>query len=181
MNSQNAKNDPLESDDGVLFRLYVPQDWPGVRKLFEETGAPASGEDESHDFPFGEGTDIGWVAEVAGAIVGVIVLRERPGEVAHISHLREHPQWKNRDVALRLASIALRHAMDQQCLKIVFYSVAHSGVAADFERAGLLPAGGHGRAGHKRLDFYLDLYRRLDRTYFPADQQARNLPNSGQA
>lgn len=178
MNSSN----PQKSDDELVFRLYGPQDWPGVRQLFDATGPlPSATDDETHDFPFGEGTDIGWVAEMAGQIVGVIVLRERRGEVAHISHLREHPQWKNRDVALRLASIALRHAMEQQCLKIVFYSVAHIGVAADFERAGLLPAGGHGRAGHKHLDFYLDLYRRLDRTNFPADQQGRDLPTSGQA
>jgi hypothetical protein len=165
--------------DAVVFRSYRPEDWPGVRQLFDDAEPPpGAADDETHDFPFGEGADIGWVAEADGQIIGVVVARERPGQVAYISHLRELTRWKGGDVAHRLASIALRHAMEQQCLKIVFYSVAHSGVAADFERAGLLPAGGHGRAGHKHLDFYLDLYRRLDRSDFPADQSGRDRPAS---
>src|SRR6267378_2938261 len=64
--------------------------------------------------------------------------------------------------------------MEQECLKIVLYSVTHTGVAADFERAGLLPAGGRGRAGHKHPDFYLDLQRRLDSTDFPVNEPGRD-------
>jgi len=180
--NDDARGDATDDNmsDGITFRPYRPEDWPGVRRLFEDIQpAGSAADDETHDFPFGEGSDVGWVAEADSQIIGVVVARERRGQVAHISHLREHTHWKNRDVALRLASIALRHAMEQQCLKIVFYSVAHRSVAADFERAGLLPAGGHGRAGHKRLDFYLDLYRRLDQTSFPRDQQGRDRPGSG--
>jgi len=128
-------------------------------------------DDETHDFPFGEGVDVGWVALTDGKIIGVVVARERAGHVAYISHLKEHPDWKGREIAIRLASIALRHALEQDCLKVVLYSVSRTDVAADFERAGLLPAGGYGRAGHKHLDFYLDLYRRLDRT-----EQASAMP-----
>ena len=165
--------------DGISFRLYHPRDWGGVRRLFEETQPNGySLDDETHDFPFGEGTDIGWIAEAGGQIVGVVVSRERPGHVACISHLREHPRWRGRNIALRLAWIALGHAMEQQCLKIVLHSVNQAGVAADFERAGLLPAGGHGSAGHKRLDFYLNLYRRLDRVGSAGNESAGDLPTA---
>jgi GNAT superfamily N-acetyltransferase len=163
-------------NDGISFRLYQPRDWGGVRRLFEETQPNGYClDDETHDFPFGEGTDIGWIAEADGQIVGVVVSRERPGHVACISHLREHPRRRGRNIALRLAWIALGHAMEQQCLKIVLHSVNEAGVAADFERAGLLPAGGHGSAGHKRLDFYLDLYRRLDRVASAGNELAGDL------
>ena len=170
--------DPNRSD-GVTFRLYRPEDWPGVRRLFDDALlAPNAADDETHDFPFGEGTDIGWIAEADRQIIGVVVARERRGHFACISHLREQPHWRGRDVALRLAWIALQHAMEQQCLKIVFYSVTYTGVVADFERAGLLPAGGRGRAGHKQLDFYLDLYRRLDHGGLPVNEPGRDPPTA---
>jgi len=165
--------------DNITFRLYTAADWPGVRRLFGDIESNTiAADDESHDFPFGEGTDIGWVAEAAGLIVGVIVSRECPGRVACISHLREHNRWRGRDIALRLAWIALGHAMEQQCLKIVLYSINQTGVAADFERAGLLPAGGRGRSGHKHLDFYLDLYRRLDRIGPPVSDSTGEPPTA---
>ena len=68
--------------------------------------------------------------------------------------------------------------MEQQCLKIVLYSINQTGVAADFERAGLLPAGGRGRSGHKHLDFYLDLYRRLDRIGPPVSDSTGEPPTA---
>jgi len=183
MLDQNPDHDTREDasdhniSEGVRFRLYRAEDWPGVRQLFDDIqpGGFAT-DDETHDFPFGEGADIGWVAEADGQIVGVVVSRERPGHVACISHLREHTKWRGRDIALRLAWIALGHAMEQQCLKIVLYSVTQTGVAADFERAGLLPAGGRGRAGRKHLDFYLDLYRRLDRVGSGGSEATRDPP-----
>lgn len=161
--------------DGVVLRACAVGDWPAVNWLevhggLCSQGQPAATNDAADDDLDERPDEAVWVADARGEVVGVIGLRvtetgahgPRGGRVAHVCRLCVAPAWRGRHIFPRLVRVALDHARERDCLKVVVHTFADAGRAKAFvESVGFNYAGSRQARGEGVLEFYMDLYARV--------------------
>lgn len=166
--------------DGVVLRACGVGDWPAVNWLEVHGGLCPQGRPLAMASAGATGDAAGevderpdeavWVADARGEVVGVIGLRvtetgghgPHGGRAAHIIRLCVAPAWRGRHIFPRLVRVALDHARERDCLKVVVHTFADAGRAKAFvESVGFSYAGSRQVRGETVLEFYMDLYARL--------------------
>ena len=100
-----------------------------------------------------------WVAESPKEVVGMIGVQCVQDDVAEIRRLRVHDNFRRRGIGKQLLDHAVKFCRGQDYMKIVLdVRVERDPAIHLFEQAGFFLARTREAAGHKTLDFYVDLY-----------------------
>ena len=101
-----------------------------------------------------------WVAELDGVVVGMIGVQCVADEVAEIKRLRVLDEFRRQGIGANLLDHAVQFCRSHDYVKIVLdVRVERDPAIHLFEKAGFFLARTRESAGHKTLDFYVDLYR----------------------
>lgn len=105
-----------------------------------------------------------WVAELDAAVVGMIGVAREEHHQAEIRRLRVAKQHQHLPIATALIEAALAHCKKHGYLKIVLDTrlSTQSDAIAVLERAGFQHTRTRNPHGKEVLEFYLDLYRKLE-------------------
>jgi ribosomal protein S18 acetylase RimI-like enzyme len=152
----------------VTIRSYTDRDQTVVSDLYQhgllegliapnDTGADIDNIVEAY---FDEPRHHFWVAEIEGAVVGMIGVGSDEEHTAEIRRLRVDPRHQNEPVAQALLDEALNHCKSSGYLKIRFDTRLEKTLTTDlFERLGFHLNRERPAPGKALLEFYLDLYR----------------------
>jgi GNAT superfamily N-acetyltransferase len=155
--------------EGLAIRTYRPEDHNSVRRLFE------IGRLAGHSVPNDTAADLDnihqtylndervhfWVAEHEGRIVGMVGVTAEGTHMAEVRRLRVDPDFRGRQIAVRLMETVLPFCRMHGYLKVVF----DTHMEEDRETREMFDrfAFQHNRTrvvgGKEIQEFYLDLYR----------------------
>jgi N-acetylglutamate synthase-like GNAT family acetyltransferase len=101
-----------------------------------------------------------WVAEVNGSVVGTIAVTVDRLGVAHIRRLWVAPAWQpDARIAASLVRLAAAHALESECLELIFYTPVNGVRAIEFVRQlGFRFGANRTIAGMPVVGFYTDLH-----------------------
>jgi len=157
---------------GFLVRSFQPDDQPEVWRLYHrgllaghvDPYDPAADLDRIEEFYIGSPHRHFWVAEAFGKVVGTVAIAEEEDGVAHLRRLRVAPEWQDKShVAVGLIKTATAHAREHGALKLIFHTPVDDTRAKDLlGRLGFHFARIREINGRQLLEFYVDLYERMD-------------------
>jgi hypothetical protein len=155
-----------------VVRPVVGKDCADVKRLLFEGLLPGDiGDDASElgDFgPFvpGNTQELCWVAEACGVIVGTIALAEVIRDTVQVRWIRVAKSWQvDHIVARPLVKAAVEYARQEGFLKFIFHvpPELESEVASFLHLLGFEFSRHKLRDGRNALEFYLNLYEKLNR------------------
>jgi N-acetylglutamate synthase-like GNAT family acetyltransferase len=159
----------------VVIRSYRASDRPYTIRLYREgllTGTlnpldPASDLDQIEDVYFKRPQDHFWIAEAQGEVIAMIGVREDERQIAHVRRLRVDPKCGDSlrgELARILIRTAAEHAREHEHLKLVLHTPFNDEEAAAFlHQLGFEFTRARELDGRHQLEFYLNLYERVDR------------------
>jgi ribosomal protein S18 acetylase RimI-like enzyme len=152
----------------VALRTFRATDQSSVLELYE------NGMLGGHIDPFDQASDLHrieeeylarpenhfWVAEATGSVVGTVAVAVDHCGVAHVRRLRVAPAWQvDPQIAVSLVRLAVTHARDGGCLKLIFHTPVNDVRAIEFLRhLGFMFSATRKLAGSPVLEFYNNLY-----------------------
>lgn len=105
-----------------------------------------------------------WIAQSRGEVIAALGLALHETPVAHLLWLGGAPSSDtDRLLARSLVEAATAHARDQGCLKLIVHASLTESQVGFFEQLGFVFSRQRGVGPDRVLEFYLDLYRRLER------------------
>jgi N-acetylglutamate synthase-like GNAT family acetyltransferase len=181
LTDQARASAPAAGESALRVRSYRARDRQEVGRLYRQGLLAGAAEpleistdlEEIEDVYLKRPENHFWVAEVKEHVIASVAIAEDDRQVAHVRRLRVDPAWKtwhSGEVGCVLIERAARHARQHDCLKLVLHEpVNDERVIAFLHQVGFEFARARKLGGVDLLEFYLDLYMRLDR--FVADNE----------
>lgn len=154
--------------DEVHIRAAGPADHPTALELFQESVLERqlrdgdTGADIDHlveGYLSDDGSRL-WVAEYAGAPVGMVGVQRTKADTAEIRRLRVRTEFRRRGIGSKLLGHAIGFCRETGYLKVVLdVRIERSPAIAMFDKLGFTLARTREIEDHKLHVFYLDLYR----------------------